>query len=120
MILIHHFYSTELFALEAIFSFIHRFFLKYLNLWVFLSVLHLVDNYAKIVDERARNLMCDGTLQSLLVSTKGKFDIFLCQKTTFLGYDFNADAIELLKTAGLKTNHSFLAIFCCKNMLQTK
>ena len=31
---------------------------NYLNFCVFLSVLHLVDNYAKIVDERGRKLMC--------------------------------------------------------------
>ena len=33
------FYSTEVFALEAIFLFIHEFFGKYLNFWGFLSVL---------------------------------------------------------------------------------
>ena len=43
------------------------FFEKYLNFCIFLSVLHLVDNYAKILDERGRNLMCDRTLPSLLV-----------------------------------------------------
>ena len=47
------------------------------NTWVFLRfskiifgffyLLDLVDNYAKIVDERGRNLMCDRTLPSLLV-----------------------------------------------------
>ena len=37
------------------------------NFWVFLSVLHLVDNYAKIVDARGRNLMCHRTLPSRLV-----------------------------------------------------
>ena len=44
------------------------FFLK--NTWiccVVLSVPHLVDNYAKIVDERGRNLMCERTLPSRLV-----------------------------------------------------
>ena len=72
--LMHHFfYSTELFALEAIFSFIYQFslknyFEKYLNFWVFLSVPHLVDNFAKIVDKRGRNLICGCTLPSLLVS----------------------------------------------------
>ena len=44
--LVHHFfYSNELFALEAIFSFIHQFFLN--NTWIFCvfpSVPHLVDN----------------------------------------------------------------------------
>ena len=34
---------------------------------VFISVPHLVDNNAKIVDERSRNLICDCTLPSLLV-----------------------------------------------------
>ena len=69
----HFFYSTELFALEAIFSFIQQFFFfeKYLNFLCFsvphFSVPHLVDNYAKIVDERGRNLMCDRTLPSRLV-----------------------------------------------------
>ena len=63
----HHFYATELFALDAIFRFIQFFFEKYLNFWVFLSVLHLVDNYAEIVDEQGRNLMCDRTLPILLV-----------------------------------------------------
>ena len=38
-----------------------------MNFGGFLSVPHLVDNYAKIVDERGRNLMCDRTLPSLLV-----------------------------------------------------
>ena len=32
----------------------------------FLSLHHLVDNYAKIVDERGRNMMCVRTLPSLL------------------------------------------------------
>ena len=40
---------------------------KYMSFWGFLSVPDLVDNYAKIVDERGRNLMCDRTLPSLLV-----------------------------------------------------
>ena len=66
----HHFlYSTELFALEAFFSIIHQFFFKILDFFcVFPSVSHLVDNYAKIVDERGRNLMCDCTLPSRLVA----------------------------------------------------
>ena len=73
--LMHHFYATELFALEAIFQFMHIFFEKYLLgvflgfFWVFVSVPHLVDSYAKIVDERGRNLMCDRTLPSLLVES---------------------------------------------------
>ena len=40
------------------------------NFWVFLSVPHLVDNYAKIVVERGRNLMCHRTLPSRLVYNK--------------------------------------------------
>ena len=40
------------------------------NFWVFLSVPHLVDNYAKIVDGRGRNLMCHRTLPSRLVFFK--------------------------------------------------
>ena len=62
--LMHHFFPAELFALEAIFSFIHQFFW---NTPVFLSVTHLVDSYSKIVDEWGRNLMCDRTLPSCLV-----------------------------------------------------
>ena len=66
---------TELFALEAILSFIQNFlkktwaFLGFAknNFWVFLSVPHLVDNYAKIVDGWGRNLMCHRTLPSRLV-----------------------------------------------------
>ena len=62
--------------MEAILSFIQNFLKKTwaflgfakTNFWVFLSVPHLVDNYAKIVDERGRNLMCDRTLPSRLVS----------------------------------------------------
>ena len=37
------------------------------NFWVLLSVPHLVDNYAKFVDGRGRNLMCHRTLPSRLV-----------------------------------------------------
>ena len=63
----HYFYSTELFALEAIFSLIHQFFLNTRIFCVFPSVPHLVDNYAKIVDERGRNFMCDRKVPSRLV-----------------------------------------------------
>ena len=41
--------------------FIHHF------LGVFLSVPHMIDNYAKNMVERVRNLMCERTLSSLLV-----------------------------------------------------
>ena len=37
------------------------------NFWVFLSVPHLLDSYAKIVDGRGRNFMCHRTLPSRLV-----------------------------------------------------
>ena len=48
--------------------FLHTYFFeKYLNFCCFLSVPHLFDNYAKIVDERCQNIMCKGTLPSLLV-----------------------------------------------------
>ena len=48
--------------------FVHTpFFGNYLNFWGFLSVPHLVDNYAEIEDERGRNLVCNRTLPSLLV-----------------------------------------------------
>ena len=66
--LMHIFYFSEFFDLEAIFSFIHHSLLeKHLNFWVFLSVPHLLDNYVKIVDEWGRNLMCNHTLPSLFV-----------------------------------------------------
>ena len=58
------FYSTEVFALEAIFFFIRQFFEKYLN---FFRSVHLVENYSKNVDERGRNFICERTLPSLLV-----------------------------------------------------
>ena len=62
--------------MEAILSFIQNFlkktwaFLGFAknNFWVFLSVPHLVDNYAKIVDGRGRNLMCHRTLPGRLVA----------------------------------------------------
>ena len=59
------FCSTELFVLWAIFLFILHF-EKDLNFGGFLSVPHLVDNYAKIVNKRCRNFMCDRNLPSLL------------------------------------------------------
>ena len=58
MNLMHQFFkSTELFAFEAIFSFIHIFvFEKYLNFWGFLSVPHSADNYTEIVEEQGGTL----------------------------------------------------------------
>ena len=47
------------------------------NFWVFLSVPHLLDNYAKIVDGRGRNFMCHRTLPSRLVKIILGFLIFL-------------------------------------------
>ena len=79
----HHFYATELYALEAIFPFIHNFFEKYLIFGVFLSVPHLVDNYAKIVDERGRNLICDCTLPTFLVFLKVEFRYGFSSKPKF-------------------------------------
>ena len=52
--------------------------------WVFLSVPHLVDNYAKIVDGRGRNLMCHRTLPSRLVSCiVAIFDWFFKRSATW-------------------------------------
>ena len=48
MNLLQHFYFTELYALEVIFP-------------------HLVDIYAKNVDERGRNFMCERKLPRLLL-----------------------------------------------------
>ena len=62
------FCSTEVFALKVIFLFIHQFFERNMNFCGSLSVPHLVDNYAKNVDERGRNIMCERTLPSVLVS----------------------------------------------------
>ena len=47
--------------------FIHIFLEKYLNFRGFLSVPHLIDFYAKNLDERGRNFMCERTLSGLLV-----------------------------------------------------
>ena len=49
---------------------------KKLNFWCFLSVPHLVDIYAKNVDERGRNFMCERTLTSLLVQFSSQVDLF--------------------------------------------
>ena len=69
LILMHHFLLHWVICLGG-YLFVHLpvFFEKHLTFCVFLSVPHLVDNYAKIVDERVRNLMCDRTLPSRLVS----------------------------------------------------
>ena len=62
-------------------SYTNFFFKKLLNFCVFLPVPHLVDNYAKIVDERGRSLMCNRTLPSLLVI---KNIYLICLRTMFL------------------------------------
>ena len=57
----HFLYSTELFALEAIFLFIHIF----LNTWIlggFHSVPHLLDIYAENLDERGQINFCESYL----------------------------------------------------------
>ena len=60
-----HFLAHTLFFSKSFFGFFMGILKN--NFWVFLSVPHLVDNYAKIVDERGQNLMCGRTLPSLLV-----------------------------------------------------
>ena len=78
--LMHHFLLHWVICFGG-YLFVHTsffFFLK--NTWifcVFLAVHHLVDNYAKIVDERGRNLMCDRTLPSRLVFPRVWKDYFL-------------------------------------------
>ena len=57
--------------------FIHIFLEKYLNFWGFLSVPHLINIYAKNLDEQGRNFMCERTLSSLLV--------FLYSQTEVIG-----------------------------------
>ena len=59
-----HCYSTELFALEAIFLF--HFFEKDLNFWGILSVPHLADIYAKNMDERGRNFVRTNITETLV------------------------------------------------------
>ena len=67
------------------------------NFWVFLSVPHLVDNYAKIVDGRGGNLMCHRTLPSRLVSIKLK--IYRCENSALaLIKEMLNDFQERLKT----------------------
>ena len=55
------------------------------NFWVFLSVPHLVDNYAKIVDGRGRNLMCHRTLPSRLVLFRFESLLFSSRCHRWLG-----------------------------------
>ena len=69
--LMHHFLLLSYLLWRLSFRSYTSFFLK--NTWIFCvfpSVPHLVDNYAKIVDERGRNLMCDRSLPSRLVCFK--------------------------------------------------
>ena len=110
-ILCFNFYSTELFALEAILSFIQNFlkntwaflgFAKY-NFWVFLSVPHLVDNYAKIVDGRGRNLMCHCTLPSRLV------EMFSIEPASFVHQYLEINDLHI-DIPGMKTKCSLLQL----------
>ena len=52
----------------------------------FLFVPHLVENYAEIVDERGRNLMCDWVLPILLVHFYAQFQLSLAFLKSFLIY----------------------------------
>ena len=52
------------------------------NFWVFLSVPHLLDNYAKIVDGRGRNFMCHRTLPSRLVHLHNL--VLICPISTWI------------------------------------
>ena len=63
------------------------------NFWVLLSVPHLVDNYAKFVDGRGRNLMCHRTLPSRLV--------FFIQKVVMMGSKIKYHEIPLVSTHNL-------------------
>ena len=58
------------------------------NFWVFLSVPHLLDNYAKIVDGRGRNFMCHRTLPSRLVLVNKQMTLNLKN-----GRDFFSDFV---------------------------
>ena len=70
-----------------------KFFRKKLEFLGFLSVPHLVDNYAKIVDERGRNLMCNRKLPSLLVD--------------FLLLEFESDFSHAVVVKGAKKQVGF-------------
>ena len=79
-------YSTELFALDAIFLFIQILFLKNTRiLGGVLSVPHLMDIYAKSAGERGRTFMCKRTLPSLLVSFMG------CYGISYVNFSKNID-----------------------------
>ena len=81
------FHSTELFALEVIIVFIHIFLKKTWTFGGFLSVPHLVDIYAKNVDERGRNFMCERTL----LSVWWKFSFPGCPDFSLIINDLNLD-----------------------------
>ena len=67
LLFILFFYSTESYALEAIFLFVHCFWKLLEKKTEILSVVQLVDIYAKNWDERGPNFMCERTLPSILV-----------------------------------------------------
>ena len=75
--LIRHFYSTEVFAWQAIFLFIRQFFEKKLEYFGGFYVPHLVDIYAKNVNEQGRNFTCNRTLLKLFVQLKSQFISFV-------------------------------------------
>ena len=72
----HFLYSTEIFAVEAFFCFYTNFLKNILTLGSFPSVPNMVDNYAKNVDERGRNFMCEHTLPSLFVLVRFNLRFF--------------------------------------------
>ena len=83
--------------------FVHTpvFFLK--NTWifcVFASVPHLVDNYAKIVDERGRNFMCDRTIPS--------------QSLRLLMIDETKSFVTIEHTLLVSSNHAILTFTILK------
>ena len=79
--------------------FVHTlFFKKYSNFWPFLSVPHLVDNYAKIVDERGRNFMCNRKLPSLLVDSMFLVDFSFYRIFVDILLIFIKDSCHLLWT----------------------
>ena len=51
------------------------------NFWVFLSIPHLVDNYAKIVVGWGQNFMCHRTLPGRLVMIKKQNQLSLKQRS---------------------------------------
>ena len=85
----HHFLTQWVICFGG-YLFVHTpIFSKYLNFCVFLSGPHLLDNYAKIVDERGRNIMNDRTLRSLLVFSTFNKLFYIARMTTNKGFTNN-------------------------------